>query len=197
MPTKDPVREEFLEWLLLDKHTKRVYGLPETEKEFADLKGKATRTLRRWKHDPDFQQRLEQRRKQNHWKNVNAAVSPNSRPHKDPRAAAKYEPDDPATPEEAEVEVLAEAGVSVSADPDERDYHLLKRQLRDEAAGGDQRALELYMKWWGGEYARREHAQRESSFTDLSDAELAERVLGLLDPQTVRSWLERQEQPVG
>ena len=58
------LRDEYLEWLLLDRFQRAAAGLPESDVEWGKAKGVATRTLRSWKSDEDFTARLEERQTQ-------------------------------------------------------------------------------------------------------------------------------------
>lgn len=181
----DRVREEYLEWLLLDQRTRRVHGLPQSHAEFAEVKGTTDRTLRRWRNeDEGFQQRLEQRRVEVAQRGPNGAVvpSPRSYPQTDPRAAGRFEPPEPVSAGDDPAVVGVE-------DPDERIYRVVKDEISRGAREGDDKLFALYMKWWGNEFVEREREARESAFLDLSDDELVGQVLDLVGEERVRGWL--------
>lgn len=58
------LRDEYLEWLLLDRHQRVAAGLPDSDVTWGKAKGVAPRTLRTWKADEDFKTRLEERQAQ-------------------------------------------------------------------------------------------------------------------------------------
>ena len=173
----DARRNEYLEWLLLDARTRRAHGLPEDRVQFADLKGISDRTLRRWQNDPEFQLALEQRREQIAGRiSATGAVTARPHPNTDARVKRRLAPPAPPTNEHDRiVDEAHEAGV----DGEEADYLSVKAAIRDAAAGGDSRALEQYMRYWGQPYAELERERRESSYADLSDGELIGRVRDL------------------
>lgn len=186
----DRLREEYLEWLLLDDATRRAHGLPRSDREWAAHKGKADRTLRRWKDREDFQERLRQRREQiaRGAANSTVAPSPEGRPYTDPRSVRRFEAPEPVQRERDRI--VSEAASEGVTDPEERDYLAVKSSLRDKAMDGDPRALELYMKHWGQSFAGAERDRAESRFPDLSDDELVGELLSLVGVDAVRGWLE-------
>ena len=194
-----PVREEYLEWLLLDKRTRQVHNLPRSQAEFARVKGLADRTLRRWQGEPEFQERLAQRRGEMERAGRGGAVKPQvvtsgSRPASDPRdgrVRGAVRDDDPLEAVDRVHESLVAEARSAGLSEDEADYLSIKGAIRDAAGEGDARALELYMKYWGNELAQRERERAESRFPDMSEGEIADAVLSLLPVQVVSGWLER------
>jgi hypothetical protein len=188
----DHIREEYLEWLLIDKRTRQVHGMPATSREFAGVKGVSDRALRRWKQNPVFAERLEQRRVEVAQGRQGGAVSAagllRSYPHTDPRAARRFAIPKPAQPEHDRVVEAARAEGTV--DPDLLDYASVKQAIRDAAAKGDGKSLELYMKHWGHEHAAAERMVRESSFADLTDDQLVDETLTLFGVETVAAWLD-------
>lgn len=60
----EQLKTEFTEWLLLDKHQRVIAQLPSSELEWAKLKQISDRTLRTWKVDPEFMERLKVRQNQ-------------------------------------------------------------------------------------------------------------------------------------
>lgn len=181
-----PIFEEYLEWLLADKHTRRVARWPATEQEFAELKGTTTRTLRRWRDEPDFQEKLEQRREQIAARGRNGSVG-RGRPAKDARVKRQFEP--PAAPQREADRIAEEAAEAGVTDEGEQSYLAVKSAIRTAAEGGDGKALELYMRHWGNLYAEQEREQHQSSFPDLSDDELVARLVDLAGAERLRAVL--------
>lgn len=185
--TNAQIREEFIYWETLSKRQRRAHRLPESQSEFAEVKGVSSRCLRRWKSDPEFQERVRQLGQQEAQSAAGHAVSPRSYPVRNEAGKRKYDPPEPAT--EDDDPAILEARASGVSDRDEQDYHVVKASIRDKAADGDREALALYMKHWGHEYAQQEKARRESSLSDLSDRELVYETLELVGVDLVREWL--------
>jgi hypothetical protein len=178
------VQEEYLNWLLLDKRMKIAHRLPITEADFAELKGTTTRTLRRWKGDPDFQARLEQRRVSAAGKMLpNVAVSAaGGKAVRDARAKGKVSPPPPLD------NVADDPWDDPTATGPEREYLKIKGVLAAMAGQGDRQALDLWMKYWGKEFVAAEQG-RESLLAGMSDEALVDEVCRLLGAQAVAAWL--------
>jgi hypothetical protein len=178
------VQEEFLNWLLLDKRMKIAHRLPMTEADFAELKGTTTRTLRRWKAEPEFQTLLEQRKVAAAGKMLpNSAVAVGGgRAVRDARAKGKVSPPRPADP------ARDDPWDDPSAPAPEREYLKIKGVLASMASQGDRQALDLWMKYWGKEFVAAEQG-RESILAAMSDDELLAEACVLLGERRVAGWL--------
>lgn len=178
------LKAEYIEWLVLDKAARRSWGLPTSHEGFAELKDVTTRTLRRWRDDPEFDRKLAQRRTAVAKQAPNGAVAPKVTPHGPPKEGADeaLEPVQNGTHPD-----LTAMGIK---DPGREDYERFKLQLRDKAlSDGSEKALELWMKWFGAPYMEAERAARESSFADMNDGELVDRTLTIIGEDAVREWL--------
>lgn len=184
---RERLKGEFIEWLVLDKAARRSWGLPTTITEFADAKGVNPRTLRRWREEPAFDRKLVQRQIEVAQGSPNGTVAPPKvTAHGRPHPSKRHDPPAPVEPKSHPE--LVDLDID---DPGRRDYEHLKAQLRDRALSGEgEKALELYMKWFGAPYLEAERQARESSFTELSDADLIDRTLDIIGEDNVRSWLE-------
>jgi hypothetical protein len=160
--TLDKLRDEYVEWLLLD-HTQRLAGsLPTTDAQWAEAKGVGYRTLRNWKARPDFKEKLEKRREQNAMRlTAGSTVA----------SAPKY--------------VVADGSA-------EGDYAAIRAKLITMAAAGDKSALETYFRTFGKSFVEEENASRKSDFRDWDDAQLIERVVQLVPVEALEAELARR-----
>lgn len=183
----DSTKDEFLEWSLLDRRTREINGLPKSQAEFAKWKGITPRTVSRWKNDPEFAARMEQRQLEEAQRlTPNATVSSRFSGGKARRhdGAAGT----PRVPETVEPEVAPE-GVQ----PDEWDYQRIKATIARRAIEENNRdAQDLWMKHWGKTFVEAEAAEDES-LSGLSDDELVEQIIGLVGVETVSRVLVRQQ----
>lgn len=181
------IQEEFASWLLMSKRACRVHGLPLTYEEWAEWKGVASRTMRRWRESPEFQEHLEQRRLE-----IAREVTPNStvtaegvggpRNPKDKRLRDKQlTAPEPAT----EADDPVNAGEITS---DEQSYLKARDTLISMAENGSTEALNLYFKHYGQHFIEAERSA-SSELSDLSDEELASQVIQLLGEETVATVL--------
>lgn len=187
----DPVRTEYVEWLILSDRTRRAWGMPLTETEFAEHKGVSARQLRRWKSSPEFQQLLEQRRHETaaqagaHMPKAEVAAA---RPHQDPRAAQRrrVNTDPPADVDEEVQRAALEGGYS----PERAEYESIKAAVAEKARDGDPQAVDKWMRYWGQQFVEEERAEREAQFAELDDEGLIGEVLSLIGEDNVRRWLD-------
>lgn len=82
----------------------------------------------------------------------------------------------------------AAGGFTDELSPDEQQYESVKSEIARQAKGGDAKALELYLKYWGQEHLRRERAENEL-LAGMSDGELVREVVGLLGVELVAATL--------
>lgn len=187
----DRTREEFVEWLCMTERTRRAWNLPTTEREFADLKGVSARQLRRWKSSDEFQ-RLWRQREHEIAQQAGAYVPKEDvgevRPHYDPRADARRRP--PGPPEDIDQQVQRES-IERGYDPQRAEYESIKQAVAEKAREGDPQAVDKWMKYWGGPLAEEERAEREAQFAELSDDELADRVLELIGREKLSEWCQQ------
>lgn len=186
----EEVKTQYIEWLCLTDRTRRAWKMPLTESEFASQKGVTTRNMRRWKSDEDFKLKWRQREQeiaQQAGAYVPKADVSESKPHRDPRSAAKREKPDP--PEDIDRKIQREA-IEQGHDEQRAEYESIKASISQQARDGDAQAVEKWMKWWGQPFADEERAEREAQFADLDDDELAAQTLELIGMERVAEWLE-------
>ena len=170
-------REEFMHWLLTSKRTRRVEGLPSSQKEYAEWKGRAAKTLTRWKQDPEFQAALVAEETARARESLGGAVSSTRRVDgrvggvegpKDARLAGRkaYVPLDGSEP----------AGPVDLVETHARVLELLAAEVEE----GNVRAAELWFKTLGKPFVDAEQAGA-GPLDGLSDVELAEVTTDLLD----------------
>jgi hypothetical protein len=150
----DKLRNEFLEWMLLDRVQRGANNLPKSEAEWARRNGLTARTLHGWKNRPDFIERLEKRRGE---------------------AAQRI-----LTPEGS---ALGARVFAVHDNSDESDYAQIKSRLIAMAASGDKTAIDTYFKTYGKSFVEEETAARKSDFRDLDTDELINRALSLIEDE--------------
>lgn len=180
---RNDVKREYAHWLAIDRKTKVALRLPLTHAAFAEDKGVATRTLRRWREDPEFQALVEQRK-------VEAAteVMPNS------TVVSRVGP--PRAKADKRTRVEAPKGVTSADDPfndpdlapDEATYLRVKQALANMAGEGNQGAIDLFLKHYGKPFIEAEQADG-TALAHLSDAELAAEVVALLGIERVAAAL--------
>lgn len=181
------VRREYAAWLCLDKRTKIALSLPLTDADFAEDKGIAARTLRRWKEDPEFQELVEQKKVQLAKETLpNAAVSAVGppRPATDARSKARLAPPRPAT---AADDPLNDPDLPA----DERAFLQMKDTLAEMARGGNHQAIDLWMKHFGKGFIEAEK-QQDSEFAAMDDIQLAYAVMELVGPEALAAFFADQ-----
>ena len=176
------VQAEFVEWLLMSKGERSDRGLPTSYQQFAVRKGVTAETLRRWRNDEAFQRRVASR-KVDYESGGPALFCPPDAYDKPELSRHIGERQKESKRRSRVEERVAEAAASGSED--ERDYALVKESVRDLAAQGDAKALELYMRYWGKAHAEREEEERHSKFPEMSDLQLQRAVLSMIDPTVV------------
>lgn len=163
----DERRREYAEWCALPLRERRVRKLPTKDVEWAEWKGVTTRSLRRWKQEPEVAALIAELEEKA------ARAAPGS-------TTAMVGPDP------AFVGELVEA-----LDPGERDYLMVRQAIVQGAMENNATLLDLYMKHWGRPYVEAE--LRAEDFTGEEDAALVDRVLSSLGVATVSAWLAAQQ----
>lgn len=159
----DQLKDEYIEWMLLDKHQRAIANLPSSDTEWAKAKGVADRTLRNWKSDPEITARIESRQREQALRLPGATVSgPTS------------------------------FGVANSDEP-ESEYQLIKTKLLQMAAAGDKSALDTYFRTYGKSYVEEETAARKSDFRELDTEDLYSRVLALIPDDRLEAELNQRK----
>jgi hypothetical protein len=185
-PARTDVRNEFAYWLATPKRLRVSLGLPQTEVQFAEMKGMHPRSIRRWKTDPDFMELVEQQ------KILILNESPNStinkvgpaRPVQDPRSKAKIAPPAPVT-------MADDPALEPGLTPDEQKYLQVKDTLVRMAMDGNQGAMDLYLKHYGKSFVEAER-QDYRDYEEFSDERLASEVLNWVGVERVSAWLAAQ-----
>lgn len=179
---------EYATWLLTTKRERELHGLPTSNAKFAELKGVTDRTLRRWRNDSvEFQGYLADLRRR-----MNAEAEPEGAvPFVE--LGARREPTDGRTVPPAEERIRrpppeADPMFDDELSKDEQQYVQVKAEIARQASGGDAKALELYLKYWGSEHLRRERAENEL-LAGMSDEQLVREVVGLLGVELVAATL--------
>lgn len=166
------LQNEYIEWLLTDKHQRAVMGLPASDVEWAKVKGISDRTIRKWKQDEKFVAKYENRQKE-----VELSL---------PGATALA-----TSPKAGGGKKVASPG-SVSGD-DSNDYNIIKNKLVERAMSGDRASAELYFKTYGKLYVDEEAASRRSDFRDADIEVLYDRVLALVPLAKIEAELEKRK----
>lgn len=182
-PARADIKNEFAYWLATPKRLRVSLGLPQTEKQFAEMKGVHPRTVRRWKENPEFMELVDQQRR------IIADESPNStitkvgeaRPAKDPRTKARLASPDPVTE-------LDDPALEPGLTSDEQRYLQVKDTLVRMAMDGNQGAMDLYLKHYGKSFVEAER-QDYKDYEGYSDDRLADEVLDWVGVERVSRWL--------
>lgn len=179
---------DYANFLLTTRRDRELHGLPQSDQEYAVLKGMTDRTLRRWRNeDEEFQAFVDELRER-----LNTEGEPEGWVPLNELKVAEV-PSDPRTLPRAEQRVTVPPP---EADPefddrlskDEQQYAKVKAEIARQAAGGDARALELYLKYWGQDHLERERQQQEL-LQGMSDERLVREVVELLGVELVASAL--------
>lgn len=181
------VQVDYANFLLTTRRDRELHGLPTSDAAFAKLKGVSDRSLRRWRNSDEFMLFVDDLRDR-----LNAEGEPEGTvPLEDLKAPEEPSDVRKLPPAEQRVRVPPE-----DADPefddrmskDEQQYAKVKAEIARQAAGGDARALELYLKYWGSEHVRREQQQVEM-LQGMSDEQLVREVVDLLGVELVAAAL--------
>ena len=159
------LQNEYIEWLLLDKHARAIAGLPTSDEAWCKIKQISDRTVRKWKQHPEFIEKYENRRKEQLLK----------------------------LPGGTSLQVQGPVKTSKDKSTDSRNEHeLIKAKLIERALAGDRPSAELYFKTYGKAYVDEEVASRKSDFRDMDVDQLYERVLTLVPLPVLQAFLEKQ-----
>ena len=156
---------EFIEWYLLDKHTKIVNNLPINIARWSKAKGITDRTVRNWMANPEFLERIENRRKE-----LSMSL---------PGATASA--------------VTAIAVLKANKDDDKSDYEKIKAGLVERALAGDRVSSEIYFKTYGKTYVDEEQAARKADFREQDISQLYARVLALVPTEVIKDEIQKRE----
>ena len=166
-PKFELLQNEYIEWTLMNKHQRAIAGLPTSDIQWAKIKGITDRAIRKWKQNPDFLAKLENRQ----------------------REVALALPGATALP--LQVSTVQKQNV----DMDKNEHEGIKAKLIERALAGDRASAELYFKTYGKQFVDEEIASRKSDFRDLDTDALYERVLSLVPVEKIREALEKRELP--
>ena len=158
------LQNEYIEWLLLDKHQRAVGGLPTSDTAWAKVKGISDRTVRMWKNHPKFIEKYENRVREK-------ALSL-------PGATAL---------------ALTPSQIKAQNKDDRNEHDAIKAKLIERAMAGDRTSTELYFKTYGKAFVDEEMANRKSDFRDMDVAGLYDRVLSLVPLQVIEQFLASKE----
>ena len=161
------LQNEYIEWMLLDKHQKTVAGLPTSDKEWAKVKQITDRTLRMWKNNDAFISKYDIRLKEKQL----------------------------ALPGSTALSTTVQK-TSKTPNTEKTEYELIKSKLTERAIAGDKAAAELYFKTYGKQYVDEEAATRKSDFRDLDVAVLYGRVLALVSTEAIEIELAKRKEVV-
>ena len=168
-PAKSDVQKEFAYWLATPKRLRVSLGLPQTEKEFGEIKDVHPRTLRRWKEDESFRELVEQQKQIIVGEAKDSTIKRGERP----------------------VTVADDPALEPGLTPDEQKYLQVKDTLVRMAMDGNQGAMDLYLKHYGKSFVEAER-QDFRDYEDFSDDRLADEVLGWVGVERVSRWLAEQ-----
>jgi hypothetical protein len=184
---KAKVRKEYIAWCSTPRRLKVQLGLPNTKRDFADLKGVSERTLQRWDNLPDHDELVDQHKKRFAGNLDNAAISKKigqPRPESHGNALKKYE-------DEPMVQASDDPVWNPNIGADEQRYLQVKDTLVRMAQDGHQAAIDLYLKHWGKPFIEAEQST-SGMFPNLSEKELRERICKLLGKEVLSEFLARE-----
>lgn len=161
------LQNEYIEWLLLDKHQRAVAGLPTSDVAWAKVKGVNERTVRQWKKHPRFIEKYENRVREK------AMALPG-----------------------ATALALTPSQLKAQGKDDRNEHEMIKAKLIERAMSGDRASAELYFKTYGKAFVDEEMANRKSDFRDLDIAALYDRVLSLVPVAVLEEFLAKQSEVV-
>lgn len=157
------LQNEYIEWLLLDKHQRAVAGLPTSDTQWAKIKGISDRTVRMWKNHPRFIEKYENRVREK------AMALPG-----------------------ATALALTPSQIKAQNKDDRNEHDAIKAKLIERAMAGDRTSTELYFKTYGKAFVDEEMANRKSDFRELDVEALYERVLSLVPVAVIEEYLSKQ-----
>lgn len=161
------LQNEYIEWLLLDKHQRAVAGLPTSDVAWAKVKGVNERTVRQWKKHPRFIEKYENRVREK------AMALPG-----------------------ATALALTPSQLKAQGKDDRNEHEMIKAKLIERAMSGDRASAELYFKTYGKAFVDEEMANRKSDFRELDVEALYDRVLSLVPVAVIEGFLARQSEVV-
>jgi hypothetical protein len=177
-PRMNDVRAEYAYWLALPKRMRLSLGLPSIEKDFAEYKGVAPRTLRRWKSEPDFERIVEQHKHDLAGGVKNSAIAAIQRPTREiPQLKPAKMSDDPVH--------------DPMLTPDEQKYLQVKDTLIQMAMDGNQGAMDLYLKHYGKSFVESER-QEFADYAGYSDDDLVRELCMWAGTERISAWLAEQ-----
>ena len=162
------LQNEYIEWLLMDKHQRAVSGLPSSDFEWSKVKGISDRTVRKWKTNEAFITKYENRQREQALKIPGATAL------------------------QTQGRVKGKGGVVGGHDSNKSEHEAIKAKLIERAMSGDRASAELYFKTYGKLFVDEELASRKSDFRDMDIEELYARVLGLVPEEVIRAELEKR-----
>lgn len=172
------VRSEFAYWMALPKRMRISLGLPLNEQDFAEYKGVAARTLRRWKTEEDFKLLLEKHKHDLAGGLKNSAVSAVQRPRAE-------------IPELKPATLVDDPVHDPLLSPDEQKYLQVKDTLIQMAMDGNQGAMDLYLKHYGKTFVEAER-QDFADYSAVSDEQLVRELCQWAGVERISAWLAEQ-----
>jgi hypothetical protein len=157
------LQNEYIEWLLLDKHQRAVAGLPTSDVAWSKVKGVNERTVRQWKKHPRFIEKYENRVREK------AMALPG-----------------------ATALALTPSQLKAQGKDDRNEHEMIKAKLIERAMAGDRASAELYFKTYGKAFVDEEMANRKSDFRDMDVDGLYQRVLGLLPTEVIEAEIAKR-----
>ena len=179
-PVKSETQREFAYWLATPKRLRVSLGLPQSERQFGDMKDVHPKTLRRWKGQQDFQKMVES------FKLEMANAAPNSTIAKIGIAAPVVSADDVKKVVPTDDPVW-DGGLS----PDEQKYLQVKDTLVQMAMDGNQGAMDLYLKHYGKAFVEAEQSDF-ADYRDKSDDQLIAELCAMAGVERISEWLAEQ-----
>jgi hypothetical protein len=157
------LQNEYIEWLLLDKHQRAIAGLPTSDVAWAKVKGVNERTVRQWKKHPRFIEKYENRVREK------AMALPG-----------------------ATALALTPSQLNAQGKDDRNEHEMIKAKLIERAMSGDRASAELYFKTYGKAFVDEEMANRKSDFRELDISALYDRVLSLVPVAVLEEFLAKK-----
>jgi hypothetical protein len=179
-PVKSEVQREFAYWLATPKRLRVSLGLPQSERQFGEMKSVHPKTLRRWKSQQPFQELVDSFRLEM------ANSAPGS-------AIAKVGPAVPVLSVNDIVKVVPsddpvwDAGLT----PDEQKYLQVKDTLVQMAMDGNQGAMDLYLKHYGKAFVEAEQSDF-ADYREMSEAGLVAELCRMAGVERISEWLAEQ-----